>query len=313
MTTLERLAEWKAVGTITEAQHDTLAALVRKERVSVFVELSALLYIGVLSFVGGLGWTMRAYVVNLGDAAILSLLTLIVAAAFYYCFAKAERYANTEVESPTLVLDYVLYLGCLVLSVEIGYLEYRFDIFDNWHHHLLIVSAIFGGLAYRFDNRFVLSLALSSLGGWLGIRVSGLDVLAADPLRATALVYGAVVAGLGAWLHRQGIKAHFLDVYLHLSANVMLAALASGIGEPGMGLAYLGALLALCAAAIMLGIRYGKFAFVTYGILYAYGAFSYKVAALLGDPAGIFFYGVISGTFVLVVLVALARRFGRDE
>ena len=75
----------------------------------------------------------------------------------------------------------------------------------------------------------------------------------------------------------------------------------------------LGALLALCAAAIMLGIRYGKFAFVTYGILYAYGAFSYKVAALLGDPAGIFFYGVISGTFVLVVLVALARRFGRDE
>ncbi len=313
MTTLERLAEWKAVGTITQAQHDTLAALVRKERVSLYAELSALLYLGVLSFVGGLGWTVRAYVVNLGDAAVLSLLTLLVAAAFYYCFAKAAPYANEEVESPTLVLDYVLYLGCLVLSAEIGYIEYRFHIFDNWHRHLLIVSAIFGGLAYRFDNRFVLSLALSSLAGWLGIRVSGLDALAADPLRATALLYGALVAGLGTWLHRQGIKAHFLDVYLHLAANVVLAALASGIGEPGMGPAYLGALLALCAAAIMLGIRYRKFAFVTYGVLYAYGAVSYRLLEVLGGATEVFFYGLITGTLVLIALVALARRFGRDE
>ena len=41
MTTLDRLDEWKAVGTITQAQYDTLAAMVRKESVSVYVELSA--------------------------------------------------------------------------------------------------------------------------------------------------------------------------------------------------------------------------------------------------------------------------------
>lgn len=313
LTTLDRLAEWKAVGTITEAQHDALAAMVRKERVSVYFELSALLYLGVLSFVGGLGWTMRAYVANLGDAAILSLLSLIVAAAFYYCFANVEPFANAEVESPNLLLDYVLYLGCLVLSGEIGYVEYRFHLFDNWHHHLLIVSVVFGALAYRFDNRFVLSLALSSLAGWLGIRVSGLDVIAADPLRATALVYGAFVAGIGTWLHRQGIKAHFLDVYLHLSANVVLAALASGIGEPGMGVVFLGALLALCAAAILLGIRYQKFAFVTYGTLYAYGAISFRLLDIMSGPTTVFLYGVVTGTMVLVALVALARRFGREE
>jgi hypothetical protein len=313
VTTLERLAEWKAVGTISQEQHDTLAALVRKERVSVYLELSALLYIGVLSFVGGLGWTMRAYVVNLGDAAIISLLSLIVAAAFYYAFAKVGPYANTEVESPSLALDYILYLGCLVLSSELAFIESRFHIFGAWHHHLLLVSVVFGALAYRFDNRFVLSLALSSLAGWLGIRVSGLDVLAADPLRATALAYGAFIAGLGTWLYRQGIKAHFHDVYLHLSTLIVLAALASGIGEPRLGLIYFGVLLALCAAAIYLGIHHKKFAFVTYGILYAYGAVSYKVAEYLDDATGIFFYGVITGTVVLIALVALARRFGRDE
>jgi len=313
MTTLERLAEWKAVGTISQAQHDTLAALVRKQRVSVYFELSALLYLGVLSFVGGLGWTMRAYVVNLGDAAILSVLSAIVAAAFYYCFAKAAPYANSEVESPNLALDYVLYLGCLVLSAELGFVEYRFHIFDNWHHHLLIVSVIFGALAYRFDNRFVLSLSLSSLAGWLGLRISGFDVVSADPLRFTALIYGAFVAGIGTWLSGQGIKAHFLDVYLHLATHVVLAALASGIGEPGMGLAYLAALLSLCGAAIVLGLRYRKFAFVTYGILYGYGAISFKLLEVIGGPTEIFFYGVITGTIVLIALVVLARRFGREE
>ena len=159
----------------------------------------------------------------------------------------------------------------------------------------------------------LLSLALSSLAGWLGIRGSGVDLLAADPLRATALIYGALVAGLGTWLFRQGIKAHFHDVYLHLSALIVLAALASGIDEPGLGLIYFAMLLSLCAAAIYLGIHHRKFAFVTYGILYAYGAASYKVAAYLKDSTGIFFYGVLTGILVLVALVALARRFGRDE
>jgi len=313
VTTLERLAEWRAVGTISPAQHDTLAGLVRRERVSVYLELSVLLYLGVLSFVGGLSWTLRAYVTNLGDAAILSLLTLIVAATFYYCFARVAPYASTEVESPNLALDYVLYLGCLVLSAEIGYLEFRFDVFNNWHHHLLVTGLIFGVLAYRFDNRFVLSLALSSLAGWLGLSIADVELVAAAPLRATALLYGAFLAGMGTWLQRQGIKAHFLDVYLHLSANLALAALASGIGEPGVGLAYLAALLSLCAAAVALGIRYRKFAFVTYGTLYGYGALSFKLIEHLGGPTAVFLYGAVTGTLVLVALVAMARRFGRDE
>jgi hypothetical protein len=313
MTTTDRLDEWKAVGVITEAQHATLTALVRKERVSVYFELSALLYLGVLSFVGGLGWTLRAYVVNLGDAAILSLLTAIVAATFYYCFSRGPAYAHSEVEAPSLSFDYVLYLGCLVLSAEIAYVEYRFHIFDSWHHHLLIVSVIFGGLAYRFDNRLVLSLALSSLAGWLGLRISSFDVFSPGSLRMTALMYGAFVAGLGAWLHRQAIKPHFLDIYLHLSVNVVLAATASGIGEPSMGLAFLGALLALCAAAIWLGVRHRRFAFVVYGALYGYGGLSFRLIENLGGPTPVFAYLLVSGTMVLIGLVVLARRVGREE
>ena len=52
MTTVDRLDEWKAAGIITDVQHSALTALVRRERFSVFVELSALLYLGVLFVVG---------------------------------------------------------------------------------------------------------------------------------------------------------------------------------------------------------------------------------------------------------------------
>jgi hypothetical protein len=80
-----------------------------------------------------------------------------------------------------------------------------------------------------------------------------------------------------------------------------------------MGFAYLAALLSLCGASIVLGLRYRKFAFVTYGILYGYGAISFKLLEVLGGPTEIFFYGVTTGTVVLIALVVLARRFGRDE
>ena len=66
MTTIDRL-DWRESGVISEAQHATLPAIVRRERFSVFVELNALLYIGVISIVGGLGWTFRDYVASLGD------------------------------------------------------------------------------------------------------------------------------------------------------------------------------------------------------------------------------------------------------
>lgn len=83
MTTLQRLAHWKESGAITEVQYDAIFAIVRKDRFSVFFELNALLYLGVLSFIGGVGWVIRVYVSTLGDTAILSGLTLILIASFY--------------------------------------------------------------------------------------------------------------------------------------------------------------------------------------------------------------------------------------
>ena len=93
---------------------------------------------------------------------------------------------------------------------------------------------MFFALAYRFDNRFVLSLALSTLAGWFGIRVSEfplLQLFGGSSLRAYALAYGSLVALAGTGLYWVGIKKHFLEAYLHVAANVLFIALLSGAGR----------------------------------------------------------------------------------
>src|SRR5262249_22051403 len=140
----ERLDGWLASGAISEAQHRTLTAIVRKEVFTVFVELNALLYLGVVAFAVGLGWTIYTRFPTLGDAAALVPLVLLLAACSWYCFVHAQPYSVERVDSPDFVFDYVLYLGCLAFGVMLGYLEIRFKLLhEHWDYHLLAAAALY--------------------------------------------------------------------------------------------------------------------------------------------------------------------------
>src|SRR6202171_1707058 len=169
MTIVARLDEWKERGIISPEQHTLLAGLSRREPFSLFIELKILLYAGILAFAAGLGCTVSTWSQHLGDILVLTILSTMLAACFWYCFSRAPAWSPGETPSPSLVLDYVLYLGCLIWSVELGYLENRFHMLSGqWNLYLLGTAGLFFFLAYRFDNRFVLSLAFSSLAGWVG-------------------------------------------------------------------------------------------------------------------------------------------------
>jgi hypothetical protein len=311
---LANLQRWRSTGAITSEQHDVLSALVRKERVSVFVELHTILYLGVVALIAGLGWTIQAHFQGLGDIAILSALTITCVASLYYCFSRGPAYSTGRVESPGFAFDYVLYLGCLVFGLELGYLEFRFALLQaNWDHYLLLSAGVFFVLAYRFDNRFVLSLALSTLAGWFGLRLSQVPNLVGASLRDSALVYGGLVAAAGTALFRAGIKKHFLDTYLHVAANVVFIALLSELFTRDADLLHLLALTGLAAVAIVAGIRFRRFAFVVYGALYGYAGISARVLRHVDSFSAALAYVALSSAIVIASLVVLARRFGRDE
>jgi hypothetical protein len=314
MTALERLERWHRVGLLSDAEYRAIAPIVRKDRFSVFLELNALLYLGVLAIAAGLAWTIQTSFADLGDAAIILGLSALLAGCFYYCFSRGLPYSPERVESPRLAFDYVLYLGCLIFAIELAYFEIRFHILrEIWDYHVLLSAVVFFGLAYRFDNRFVLSLALSTLAAWFGIRLSGLGWDSPELLRPSALVYSGLVAAAGMTLHQYDIKKHFLETYLHVSVNAAFLALLNGTLDERWGGLYLLGMLALAAVVVWLANRHRRFPFVAYGVTYAYLGITAKVIDHLGGPTITFAYFVISGIAVLVFLISLARAFGRDE
>jgi hypothetical protein len=313
MTILTRLGQWKEQSKISPEQHAYLAGLSRGEPFSVFFELNVLLYAGVLSFVAGLGWTVSTWSRQLGDVLVLSVLSTILAACFWYCFSRAPAWSPAETPAPTSIFDYVLYLGSLVWSIELAYIENRFHFLSGQlDFYLLATAGLFFLLAYRFDNRFVLSLGLSSLAGWFGLTISHWSAHQDATYRQYALLYCLLVGAGGSLLQRSGLKPHFFGTYLNIVANVLFWTLLSGVfNREGYGI-WLLALLLACGASLAWGLARHHFVFVAYSAVYGYVGVSSLFIRSIGDSSALLGYFVVSGVAMLVVLVQIGRRLGRS-
>ena len=313
MNIITRLERWKEQGVISTEQHAFLAGLSRGEPFSLFLELNILLYAGILTFVAGLGLTVSTWSQQLGDVLVLSVLSMIFAASLWYCFSRGPAWSAAEVPSPGLIFDYVLYLGSLTWSLELTYLETRLHLLSGaWDVYLLATAILFFFLAYRFDNRFVLSLALTSLAGWFGLTISHWPSHQDEAYRQYAILYSLFVVFTGVMLQLRGWKTHFFGTYLNIAANVLFWALLSGVFQREGNTVWLLALLAACAACLAWGLPRRQFAFVAYAAVYGYvGVSSILIREIHGDTA-ILSYFVVTGAAMLVVLVLTARRFGRE-
>jgi hypothetical protein len=312
MTILTRLEQWKEHGKISPEQQAHLAGLSRGEPLSLFLELNALLYAGVLAFVAGLGWTVSTWSQQLGDVLVLTVLSTILAACFWYCFSRAPAWSPAETPAPNPIFDYVLYLGSLVWSLQLAYLENRFHVLSgHLDLYLLATTGLFFFLDYRFDNRFVLSLGLSSLAGWFGLTISHWSAHQDAVYRRYALLYCLLVGVCGALLQRRGLKPHFFGTYLNIVANVLFWALLSGVfNRQGYGLWFLAMLIA-CGASLAWGLARRQFAFVAYAAVYGYVGVSSLFLRGVTDESAVLSYFVVSGVAMLVGLVQIGRRFGR--
>jgi hypothetical protein len=313
VTIFTRLEQWKERGILSPEQHALLAGLSRGEPFSIFLELNILLYAGILAFVAGLGWTISTWSQQLGDVLVLAILSAMIAACFWYCFSRAPAWSPAETPSPSLVFDYVIYLGSLTWTVELAYLENRFHVLSGqWDLYLLATAGLFFFLAYRFDNRFLLSLALSSLAGWFGLTISHWPSHQDAAYRQYAILYSLIVGVAAAILQRRGLKPHFLGTYLNIAANVLFWALLSGVFNREGYLVWLLCLFAACAASLAWGLARRQFSFVAYAAVYGYVGLSAVLIRDMNSGTAVLSYFVFTGVAMLVMLVQIARRFGRE-
>jgi hypothetical protein len=107
------------------------------------------------------------------------------------------------------------------------------------------------------------------------------------------------------------MKPHFLGTYLNVVANVLFWALLSGVFSNEYG-GWFFALLLACSASLAWGLRRREFAFVAYAAVYGYIGFSSIVLRKLSDDTAILGYFVVTGVAMVILLVVIARRFGRQ-
>lgn len=300
---------------ISANQLHALQDIHSKKLFSVHQELRFFLYIGILMIITGAGLTIKQYFANLGDIAIISTLTLCFAAAFIYCFIKGNVFSTDEVASPNIAFDYVLFFGCAFFSMDIAYVETQFHLLgDQWNNYLLISTALFFFLAYRFDNRLVLSLALSTLAAWFGFTLSEYRFAFEKYYREYAIAYGVIILLLAVLLYRLQIKKHFFDIYLNFAVHFLCIALLSGIAQYKIFSLYFPALVLACAALVFYSVKVRKFLYMLYAVSYGYIGISIVIVdKIYRDTLFVLTYFILTSLLVIGAIFMISRKFKEAE
>lgn len=288
--------------------------MARGELVPVRTELKTLLYVGVLVAVAGVGKFLKDYHDRLGPVVIGSALGLAALACLFYAFRRSPAFSWGDTVSPHLGADYVLILGALLLASDLAYLERQFRILgDRWPYHFLVVAAVYFVLAYRFDSRAVLSLALSAFAAWRGVSVEkafeGHPGASLTVLRWNALACAALYLAAG-WISvRSRRKPHFEKVYVIAGLLLLFGAILSGaLQESRSGWRIWEGVLAVVGAAV-LAIAWRLRRPLDFAIAVAalwLGVLRFTGDVLHREP--LFFAAAVWSIAAIVVLVAATRR-----
>jgi hypothetical protein len=273
---VDGISRLEAQHVLTSEQAALFDRVARRRLVSVWLEIRALLYVGVLLVTSGVGLLVSEHHQEIGPWIIAAALGIAAAACFVWVDRRAAPFSWAQVPSPNAAFDYVLLLGVMLLASELAYVEAEFTILGrHWPHHLLVVAAVGLAAAYRWDSRTILGLALATLAAWRGISVGLISdwVWRADAgdLRASAIMLGALYLA-AAWCSVTARrKAHFEEVFASAGLLLLLGALVSGVLDRDLPWGvWLVALLVAAGAVLWVSFRLGRSLYFAQGVVAAY-------------------------------------------
>jgi hypothetical protein len=282
--------------------------------VSVRAEIRAALYLGVLLLVSGVGLFLKENVDRIGPSAIAGAVGLAAGACLAWAWRRSAPPSWGETAPAHAAYDYVLLLGALLAGADLGWLEAQTRLLGPaWPLHLLALALFYGALAFRFDSRILLSLALASFAAWRGLSLSVAHASLGEGdvarLRWEALATGAFFAAAGIATARAGKKAHFEDVWVNGGVLLALAGLLAGAFGRDDWPAWLGALLLVAAAIALAAYRWDRTLPFAQAVLAAYFGLLRGVFSGGGsDLAGRLLLAAFLGCAALATIFLANRR-----
>ena len=314
---VEAIGRLHREGILSDTQATPLARAARGEVVSIEAELRTVLYAGVVLVTTGVGLFLKENHERLGPVAIGTLLALAAAACLGYAWRRLPPFAWGSAAPTHLGADYVLLLGVLLIAADLGYLEVQLHLLGaEWPYHLLFAAAVAFLLAYRFDSRAVLSLALTSFAAWRGVAVSlsfaARSASSIPAVRANALACGALFVAAGIASVRSARKPHFEPVYVRLGLLLLFGGLLTGAfgSATSAWVPWEIALFALAAVVIAAAYRLRRPLEFSIGVLAAYFGLLRILFHVTRDASG--FLIVAASSVAVVVLLVRAQRRMRE-
>lgn len=221
---------------ITENQFQEIKTYRALKIFSLHAELRLFLYLSVLLFTSGIGILIYENIDTIGHIAILSLLLIVIVVCFYYCFKNAKGFQKAETTFEHPVLEYLVLAANILTCIFIGYLQFQYKPFGEHYGLATLVPTIVSFFcAYYFDNKSVLTIAVTGLAAYIGLTVTPQDLLNNNDFYAgQGLSYSAVMLGvlLILWTiysNRTSLKTHFSLIFLTFALHIISIAAVSNL------------------------------------------------------------------------------------
>jgi len=261
--------ELNAAGLLDSAAASRAIALERGTLFSVFDELRVALYVAVAAITGGVGILIKENLDRIGPLTLMLGLALVAAV----CYGVAIR-TRLQHQTRSLGGDYLLLLGALMLSADLGYAESQFHWLGSyWSWYLPILATFHAIAAYALNSRLVLSVSLTALAAWFGVEGHPQTLFDPDSASADAGIQALIcTCVLMIWrtFHVRFPRApDFEEVLEHFAANIGFWGGLVLLFTPHLRLVGLAAIAVLAALSIARGMVSRKEAFVVYAVGYS--------------------------------------------
>ena len=221
---------------ITENQYQEINAYRNLNIFSLNAELKLFLYLSVLLFTSGIGILIYNNIDSIGHIAILSLLLLAIGICFYYCFKNSKGFQKQETAFEHPVVEYLALAASILTCIFIGYLQFQYEPFGtNYRLATLIPTIVSFFCAYYFDNKSILTIAITGLAAYVGLSVTPQDLLNnSNFYQDQTLSYSAIILGvlLILWTIyslKIQLKTHFNIIYLTFALHIISIATISSL------------------------------------------------------------------------------------
>ena len=257
----------------------------RRETLSVYNEVRALAWTGVMLIATGVGIVIKKHFDDIGPMTIAVGIGLTAAA----CYAWVARKKRTPLD------EYIVLLGALLISADVAFIERQWHLLDQqWQRHLLVLAIVHAIAAYFFDSKAVMSLAVAALASWIGVEREPRDSF------EYSMHAFAAAGAIGAW-RLANRRQNFNPVFEHFAANLAFwGAIMLTVREETR---FAGMMTAcgFAAGSIAYGFRVRRELFVIYGFVYALIAVNIAVGDVL--------FILMTTVAAIIAMIVIHARF----